>query len=221
MPTLMALISLKIYAAFTQKYMLDWAACLGGGDFGDTVFDIGIEILFNLEMLRQLSDNNTSLFSSLRGAPLSVHPRLFLAFILATKRHRGALFGQSSSQQSLGGLDDIRSAATSYFISTQVLVESKKEASHYWDTQMGLCRVIREQSMFTGQQELEDVLHRIVDYALIALKSYSIAEEQQLNASKAAETLAIITSIEYMLISPALSRIFARLYLVGVSYHVT
>ncbi len=223
---------IKIFTAFTQNYLVDWTLCLQKDVVIAKLYDAGVEILFNLDVLRSLNDNDNSLFDSLQAAPLSVLPNLFLSFVLATKRLRGALFGQSSSQQSIGGLDDVRAAATRFYVSSQRLVAFKKMGTESWKAQLDLLRVVKDQALFTGQQELRDAFRVIIDYAIKALKHYSIAgmsseslcrpilmiseENQQLEASLAIETMSVIASIEYDVISPFLSRTLFRVLLVGI-----
>ncbi|KAF9036465.1 hypothetical protein BDZ89DRAFT_1157548 [Hymenopellis radicata] len=220
----------KIYTAFTQTYLVEWTLCVQKDLVVDKLYDAGVEILFNLDILRQLNENDTSLFDSFQAAPLFVLSRLFLSFVLATKRLRGALFGQSSSQQSIGGLDDVRAAATRFYVSSQRLVESKNMGTESWRAQLDLLRVVKDQALFTGQQELQDAFRVIIDYAIKALKNYSIAgvvfeppsepilmisqENQQLEASLAAEMMSVIASIEYDAISPLLSRTLFRVLLI-------
>lgn len=165
----------QIYATFTQSYLLPWISTIPSESIGDTLYDAGIEILFNLDMLRQINEKENTLFDSLQDVPLFILPRLFSSFILATKRLRGALFGHSSSQHSTGGLENVRAAAIRFFVSAQVVVAAKEHTAGYWNTQRDLLLVVKDQSLFTGQQELEDACRAITDFALVALKNYDIA----------------------------------------------
>ncbi|KAJ6627156.1 hypothetical protein B0H10DRAFT_422773 [Mycena sp. CBHHK59/15] len=68
------------------------------------MFDVGIETLFNVDTLRHAHDDDHPLFAALRNIPDDlVHPvlpRIFLSFVQCIRKHRSALFSQSSTQTS-------------------------------------------------------------------------------------------------------------------------
>lgn len=166
-----------MFTTFTQKYLASWSACISRQSFrvGDIVYETGVEILLNLDLIRQWDDNEKVLFEALRNAQSSTLPLLFTSYIAAIKRFRGALFGQTSSQQTFGDVDNIRQAASRFFLSCQGVLETMQKTDRYWSTQTGLVQVLAQGAYYAGQQELEEALHKLVDFAATSLKSYSIA----------------------------------------------
>lgn len=218
--------------------MISWTACLADIEEKPLpalakAYEAGVDILFNLDILRQLNEDDKIFFDALRGAPPNILPRLFSSYITAVKHFRGALFGQGSGHHAFGGIEDIRTSALRFFLSTQSLLSDKQQENQYWNTQSALCIVIKDHALYNGQQEFQESFSIMIDNIIKTLKNHDEAgtksasirlnplliplkESSQKAAARATETLTAIVGVEYTLLGPALPRILFHILAVRV-----
>lgn len=104
-------------------------------------------------------------------------PRLFLSYVQAVKRHRGAVFSQSSNVGSTAALNDEVNAASMRFLANCETVVSGgddaaiKEAV-VWNARLRLLEVVLDEKLFNIQQEdAVVVLNRIIGDAIELLSN--------------------------------------------------
>ncbi|KAK0465330.1 Urb2/Npa2 family-domain-containing protein [Desarmillaria tabescens] len=206
----------KLYSTFTQMYLGDWMTYIStdvaASILGENIYTAGVEILFSLDILRQSVDGDLTLFEVLEGVNMSSLlvnlPRLFRSFVTSVKRFRGALFGQGSSRQSIGGIEEVRSAGMHFFISSQPLLNASGLEVEAWTAQVELLKVINEEALFTGsQRDLEGIFTKVIENAISVLSTASVTEEQKIVTSLVAGALTMIARIEYSILEAALPKI--------------
>ncbi|KAK0198611.1 Urb2/Npa2 family-domain-containing protein [Armillaria mellea] len=205
----------KLYSTFTQMYLRDWMAytttVTPTSVLGENIYAAGVEILFCLDILRQSVDGEITFFEALEGVDmpslLDNLPRLFRSFVTSVKRFRGALFGQGSSRQSTGGVEDARAAGMRFFISSQPLLNVSGLEVRAWTAQVELLKVINDEVLFSSsQRDPEEVFTKIIENAISVLSTVTSAERQAI-LFLVADALTIIARIEYSIIETALPRI--------------
>ncbi|KAK0233389.1 Urb2/Npa2 family-domain-containing protein [Armillaria fumosa] len=205
----------KLYSTFTQMYLRDWmtytTSITATSVLGENIYAAGVEILFCLDILRQSVDSEITFFEALEGVNmpslLGNLPRLFRSFVISVKRFRGALFGQGSSRQSTGGVEEARAAGMRFFISSQRLLNASGLEVTAWTAQVELLKVINDEALFSSsQRDLEGVFTKIIGNAISVLSIPSSAERQAI-LFLVANALTIIARIEYSIIETALPRV--------------
>ncbi|KAK0245997.1 Urb2/Npa2 family-domain-containing protein [Armillaria nabsnona] len=205
----------KLYSTFTQMYLRDWmtytTTITATSVLGENIYAAGVEILFCLDILRQSVDGEFAFFEALEGVDmpslLGNLPRLFRSFVNSVKRFRGALFGQGSSRQSTGGVEEARAAGMRFFISSQPLLNVSGLEVRAWTAQVELLKVINEEALFSSsQRDLEEVFTEVIENAISVLSTTSSAEQQAI-IYLVADALTMIARIEYSVLEAALPRI--------------
>ncbi|KAK0505923.1 Urb2/Npa2 family-domain-containing protein, partial [Armillaria luteobubalina] len=205
----------KLYSTFTQMYLRDWmsytTSITATSVLGENIYAAGVEILFCLDILRQSVDSEITFFEALEGVDmpslLGNLPRLFRSFVTSVKRFRGALFGQGSSRQSTGGVEEARTVGMRFFISSQPLLNVSGLEVGAWTAQVELLKVINDEALFSNsQRDFEGVFTKIIEDAISVLSTASSAERQAI-LFLVADALTIIARIEYSIIETALPRI--------------
>lgn len=138
------------------------------------MYVVGIEILFNVDTLRQVHDEEHPLFIALRNIPDDlVHPtfpRIFSSFVHCTRKHRSALFGQSSGHSPAAVTEQVRSASFSFFDSCQTLLNVVNPTILTWEARVGLLAVVGDENLFSSSQlEGQMSLQNTVPLVLSAL----------------------------------------------------
>ncbi|SJL05929.1 uncharacterized protein ARMOST_09265 [Armillaria ostoyae] len=206
----------KLYSTFTQMYLRDWMSYTttktATSVLRENIYAAGVEILFCLDILRQSVDGEITFFEALEGVDipslLGNLPRLFRSFVTSVKRFRGALFGQGSSRQSTGGVEEARAAGMRFFISSQPLLNVSGLEVRAWTAQVELLKVISDEALFSSsQRDLEGVFTVVIENAISVLSTAGSAEEQQAIIFLVADVLTMIARIEYSIIETALPRI--------------
>jgi hypothetical protein len=166
----------ELSSLFTQNHLRSWIYCSSGhapSGFRDSIFAVGVEILFNVDTLRQVYDEDHQLFVTLRNIPDDlVHPilpRIFTSFLHCLRKYRSALFGQGASQNPT---DHVRETGFTFFDSCQVLLNQGSSTVLAWSARLGLLEVVREENMFGGNQlGGHNSLQKIIPLALSVLGS--------------------------------------------------
>lgn len=184
---------------FTQTYLLDWLKCTHTlldtpkslPSLISNIHTAGIEVVFDLEIIRHNLTSSTSLpanLESLCRANESIVvpslPILFKSFIFSVRKNRGALFGQTSGGTtgpgSTGVADEVRRVTTAFFISSMGLIDHTEydfdglAEDTFWQARVKLLEIVDQEAIFSraGAQtdaEAEIVLTRNGENATKAL----------------------------------------------------
>ncbi|KAH7921149.1 hypothetical protein BV22DRAFT_1038989 [Leucogyrophana mollusca] len=219
----------KIHSSFVQAHLKNWIRCvdqlvLGSAEgcfltLMEDVYDAGIDTLFSLDALRQAKDTISEdiLFDSLRknsqSSPdqvLVILPRLFLSFVQCVRKHRGALFSQSSTQQSGRSVEDVKSAGMGFFASCDSLMDLTSNGEQTWRTRTALLAIVDQEKLLGQfQPESQQTLLRSRELAVgVLVAAWKV--EQAAITNLATDVLSALIQIDYDLVQPALSRILPR-----------
>ncbi|KAJ7293352.1 Urb2/Npa2 family-domain-containing protein [Mycena rebaudengoi] len=209
----------KLSSLFTQNHLRSWIYCSSGhapSGFRDSIFAVGVEILFNVDTLRQVYDEDHQLFVTLRNIPDDlVHPilpRIFTSFLHCLRKYRSALFGQGASQNPT---DHVRETGFTFFDSCQVLLNQGSSTVLAWSARLGLLEVVREENMFGGNQLGDhNSLQKIIPLALSVLGSDCNGDNAE-QASLAIGCLSKLMEIDHDLVLPHVLRILPELLRIG------
>lgn len=143
-------------------------------DLYQSIYESGTETLFNLDILRQLSDSRPTdqsslLFSHLHkarslslenGSTLSAVPSLLSSYVQAVKRYRGAVFSQHSNTTNVAALNDELHLASMRFFANCVAVVvgddlngGKTKEVGVWHARQKLLETVLDERLFDAQQE--------------------------------------------------------------------
>ena len=142
------------------------------------VYDAGIETMFGLEIVKQTADNqpdsvlSDALENTLKDTPavaLRSFPRLFASYVQNLKRHKGALFGQASSQTPSHITDQVQARAMAFYATCTALAwTTTNDAS--WQCRVTLLEVVeREDLLNLNDNEARTLLRRDGDLAVEVL----------------------------------------------------
>lgn len=237
----------KFYHLFLQSSLPRWLRVLSTAsspdlssenDEGDTesrfyrtIYGSGIDSLFNLELLRQLSENppttdqSTTLFDHLRKARfspseshavLSILPRIFLSYVQAIKRHRGAVFSQSSKIGGVALNEEVNAAAMRFFSNCEVVVISGGQVGgvkeeEVWEARLRLLEGVFDEKLFSIQQEDASMILGAIVESAIGVLEHSWQDEYKDVISPVVKCLNKIGQIDCDLLLPSLPRIFPSL----------
>jgi hypothetical protein len=142
----------QIYSTFVQAHLENWIECISCSTLSEITFTAGIEIVFNLEILRQNLAPGSSSPSIISYLPpqrsLPVVLRLFNAYIHELKKHRNTLFNQGSN--SIKGVDDFKTAGMAFFSSCLVLFDDSEVS---WEVKGKLLGIVDQENIFSGSDE--------------------------------------------------------------------
>jgi hypothetical protein len=97
-------------------------------------------------------------------------PRLFEAFIQVTKRHRAAIFGQSSHQPPGSSADQARLAALKFLAMCDSLLSSAPTDEIHWQTLVKLLRIANSEGLYGANNDpVTEVLRRCGEDAVTLL----------------------------------------------------
>ncbi|KAJ7169665.1 Urb2/Npa2 family-domain-containing protein [Mycena filopes] len=149
----------KLSTLFIQNHLRAWilsSANRASSDLRQNVYIVGVELLFNADTLRQTHDDDYPLFVALRNLPIElVHPSLpwiFSSFVQCTRKHRSALFGQSSGNIAAAVTDQVHSASFSFFDACLSLLNAVNPTILTWEARVGLLTVVGDENLFSGRQ---------------------------------------------------------------------
>ncbi|KAF9451771.1 hypothetical protein P691DRAFT_698549 [Macrolepiota fuliginosa MF-IS2] len=231
----------KFYQLFLQTFFPAWLRVVSQSDLPHTeilpeysrlrhdIYEAGTDTLFNLDILRQLSDSrptdqSTALFDHLRTARSSpsqapnvliVIPRLFLSYAQMVKRYRSAVFNQSSNAGGAALNDEVNAASMRFFANCEVGVsgvgkDAAKEVG-VWEARLGLLETVLDEKLFNVQQEdAVVVLNKIIEDG-VSISSSSWQDGSKDAISSAIKCLHKIGQIDCDLLLPSLPRIFPSL----------
>ncbi|KAF7322796.1 Urb2 domain-containing protein [Mycena chlorophos] len=207
----------KIAAIFIQTHLNDWLVMISDSKSQEALYAVGIEILFNADTLRQAHDENHPLVVALRSIPQDiVHPtisRLFASLVASTKKHRGALFGQSSNtgHATHSVTDSLRAAVFTFFDSCTSILAASAPTSATWEARNALLAVIRDENIFVtgyldGQLSLQSLLPPIIS---------TFTEVEPQHVTLAVTCLSTLVQIDHDLVLKDIPRILPALLVIS------
>ena len=141
------------------------------------IYAVGVELLFSLDILRQLSDANASasLFSpfksiiiTLPNISLPILPHLLASFAQNVRKHRSAIFGPGDAS-----LLDARTSSVKFFAALEESLRNlggDKQQTVVWKTRGEILTVVEKENLFAvGSEEAEALLKKDIDLAIHAL----------------------------------------------------
>ncbi|KAJ6509305.1 Urb2/Npa2 family-domain-containing protein [Mycena vitilis] len=208
----------KLSSIFIQNHLRAWIASTSNqqpSSLRENVYIVGIDILFNVDTLRQMHDEEHPFFLGLRDVQAElVHPglpRLFASFVQCTRKHRSALFGQISGHNSAAVTEQVRAASFSFFDSCHSLLNVAIPTAATWGARVGLLTVVGAENLFsTGQLDGQMSLQSTVPLVLSVLGS-DLSGYNTETASLATTCLSKLMQIDHDLILKDVPRILPRL----------
>lgn len=233
---------------FIQRHLRKWLECvLSDAESSsvyaallDNIYSTGIDILFNLDILRQAHDpKSDSLFESFRvlttasaGPPvLRGLPRIFTSYVQFVKKYRGTLFGQGSSGTST---EEWRVSSMKFFASCEALLNQSDALDELWSTRVALLALVAQENLYSPAQP--DATHLLKTIGELAISKFSVdscgklllrfylhprylktpcSDGQSHTPKFAIESLSALIQIDYDLVAPALPRILPKLLVVS------
>ncbi|KZT21711.1 hypothetical protein NEOLEDRAFT_1099032 [Neolentinus lepideus HHB14362 ss-1] len=236
----------KLYQIFVQSHLPTWLTCMRNFDPSTTespllssIYSAGVDTLFNLDMLRNLTSltpiSSDSLFSTLltlvKSSPEAVMaglPGLFLSYVHAIKKHRSAVFGSGSSGQENAGLSgQIQTSGMRFFVACDdVLRATQEDSSAVWTARVRLLEVVEKEALFgshvhafafggQGDEEAHLTLKKITTDAIVRLESATAnnqdAKTTLIRTDLAVQCLVALVRVDYDLIFPSTPRLLQAL----------
>ncbi|KAI0374393.1 hypothetical protein BV20DRAFT_977085 [Pilatotrama ljubarskyi] len=217
----------QIYTLFLQKHLESWLQATTRYSEGEAVhsplasdiYDAGIETIFGLDILKPSADQKhesalaDALERTLKVSPeivLRPLPRLFASYVHTLKRHKGALFGQGSSQAPGQTADQLQVAAMAFYAACCALTQAGADDLS-WSCRVALLGVVEREHLVNPKDDNAKArLRRDGDMAVEALTA--AWDEQHLSrTTNAVKVLASLTRIDYDLMSVSSAVVFPRL----------
>ncbi|KAI0067870.1 hypothetical protein BV25DRAFT_1876669 [Artomyces pyxidatus] len=207
----------KLAQSFTQSHLKSWIACYPRANdttareiYLSEVYDVGSDLLFNSDTLKQLSDSTLSSSSNLlvalrnlveSSASSVVHilPALLTSFTQATRKHKTFLFGSGSSSAV-----EACSAGMRFFAACERLLNEagRENQESIWHARLGLLRVVENEGLFrAGQDIATGPLMGLVDLCVNRL---------DVSPQAATECLCVLSRIDHDLVDPFVEAIILK-----------
>lgn len=205
------------------------------------IYDAGIETMFGLDIIKQAVDlkQDTILSEALEVASaessevlLRCLPRLFESYVQSVKRYKGSLFSQGSNQAPGQFTEQVQRTAMVFYASCNALARIEGDTSS-WTCRVALLDVVEKENLLNGNDEgAKALLREDRNLALEGLASTwdgsylqlpvlaqphsnpSTLEEAATRTESAVRILAILTRIDYDLMSQSFQLVFPRLVVV-------
>ncbi|KAJ7102157.1 Urb2/Npa2 family-domain-containing protein [Mycena belliarum] len=181
----------------------------------ESVYNAGIETMFNVDTLRQVHNEDHPFFLALQSITgelvQPMLPRIFSSFVQNTKKYRNALFAQGSGHTPAAVTKQVHEASFSFFDSCEVLFSAADLTPLMWEARLGLLTVVEEEHLFNSNQlEEQTSLKAAVPLILSVLKSEAAGNCTEQAASSLA-CLSKLMQIDSDLILGDLHRILPNL----------
>ncbi|KAI0670121.1 Urb2/Npa2 family-domain-containing protein [Trametes maxima] len=217
----------QLYTLFLQKHLDVWLRVATRDNertgvqppLTSDVYDAGIDTIFGLDILRPSIDqkHDTALAGALERilgtesrTVLRPLPRLFASYVQTVKRHKGALFGQGSSQSSGQVADQVQVASMAFHAVCDALARSGDD-QEYWRCRVALLEVVeRENLLSLKDEDAKTLLRQDGDIAVQALNTAWDDVRHSITDS-AVKVLAALTHIDYDLMASSAAVIVPRL----------
>lgn len=124
--------------------------------------------MFGLEILKQTADNkqgwvlSDALEDTLKESPAVLFrslPRLFAAYVQNVKLHKGALFGQGSSQTPDHITDQVQAAAIAFYATCDALARTTTDDAS-WQCRVSLLEVVEREGLLNSKDSKAKMLLR-------------------------------------------------------------
>ncbi|THH21561.1 hypothetical protein EW146_g35 [Bondarzewia mesenterica] len=234
----------KLHQTFVQHHLETWLRTISAmhlvtnttpqSSLLPEIYMAGVDLIFNLDALRQLSDPNTSslLFIPLQSfaltSPTSVLPslpRLLVSFTQAVRRHRSALFGPGDASAV-----DARASSVKCFAAFEQALRNIQDGEEalVWKTRLNVLEVVEGEKLFdTGSGDIGALLQEDIELAITALdraregkapffinkrkaSHHDIQDSRNTQTDLAIGVLSIITRMDHDMIDPSISRILPK-----------
>ncbi|KAI0359178.1 hypothetical protein OH77DRAFT_1473878 [Trametes cingulata] len=217
----------QLYALFLQKHLEAWLQATTRYSEGERVqsplasdiYHAGIETIFGLDILKPSADQKhesalaDALERTLTASPeivLRPLPRLFASYVQTLKRHKGALFGQGSSQAPGQTADQLQAAAMAFYAACCTLTQSGEDDLS-WPCRVALLAVVERENLLSLKDDAAKArLRRDGDMAVEALAA-AWDERHSSRTTNAVKVLASLTRIDYDLMAVSSAVVFPRL----------
>lgn len=206
------------------------------------IYDAGIETMFGLDSIKQAADHkhDTALSEALEAAmkedsesALRCLPRLFASYVQSVKRHKGALFSQGSNQAA-GHITEQVQRAT--MVSCEAFVSLARMSTDIlgWQCRVSLLETVETEILLSPKdEEAKALLRREGDMAMDAVADawdglylqllvmtyfhsmQSVIESRVPLVDCAVKVLAILTRIDYDLMTPSLALVYPKMMAVS------
>ena len=176
---------LQLFSVFTQQHLQSWILCVNSGDSSsalapEDVYEAGVETIFNVDILRQTQDRDDTVLSE----PLSkavasdyvplcqILPRLLGTYIQVVRKHRAALFGQSSHQATGSSADQARIASLRFMATCDSISGKTSDVNVRWQTRVRLLQIVDAEGLYGAtndpvmeilRQSNEDAIHLLAE----------------------------------------------------------
>lgn len=134
--------------------------------------------MFNVDALRQTQDRDDSPYleplsrvvaSSVVAACHSL-PRVFEAFMQVSRKHRAAIFGQSSHHAPGSSADQARLASLKFFTMCESLLRLVGDDELRWETRVKMLRIMDSEGLYgANNSSVDEVLRRVAEEAISVL----------------------------------------------------
>ncbi|KAL4243177.1 hypothetical protein ABKN59_000993 [Abortiporus biennis] len=222
----------KLSSSFVDVNFSLWLDCMGihvahenpEHTLVKEIYDTGIEVLFNVETMRLINEpNNTWLRDALarqcsesrrKDLVTACLPLLFTSFIHATRKYRGALFGQGSSQSAGSNAAQSRAALMNFFSICDSLLGDGMGDISTWHTRATLLDIVNTENLFDIRDDIyTPILRQNGVIAVNALTSHRQFPPEVVNFIFT--ILTTLTRIDYDLVSSPLTRVLPILATIG------
>ena len=174
----------QLLQTFLQSHLYNWLHAVAR-DFGiheslkSGIIEGGIDMIFNLDVLRQSQDGNTesTLLQNLQilnkshgKLVVETLPQIYLHYIHSLKKYRGTLFGQGSQHSGGTALDELHGAGVRFFVSCEGLLRDHDQTSRVWSTRISLLQIVNKENLFHRKESsTQVVLNQLLEISLTAL----------------------------------------------------
>lgn len=203
-----------MFTSFLQLHLSSWLQCqhedAGGSSNLSQIYSTGIELIFNVDILR-LSLPPPNLLASLsqHASAIPVLPRILESYTHALKKFKGTLFSKTAVTR-----DAINDAAMGFFSVCEDLLNGGLDGPPLstWESRKALVDVIEKQDVGSAK---DDTLKNISQKAIHVLE----LEECDIGVKfLAVEVFTSLLRVDYELVRPVVSRILRSFLFVGFPF---
>ncbi|KAJ6604425.1 Urb2/Npa2 family-domain-containing protein [Mycena vulgaris] len=213
----------KLSSLLIQNHLRKWIVLSSGhasAALQESVYNVGIETLFNADTLRQVHNEDHPIFLALANIPdelvRPMLPRLFASFVHCTRKYRSALFGQSSGHTPAVVAGQVHATSFSFFDSCQSLLSGENANVPTWGARLRLLSVVDEENLFSSSRSSDQTsLQAIVPLVLSVLGSDSNGDNTE-QASLSIACLSKLMQIDHDLVLEDVPRILPALLRISV-----
>ncbi|KAH9890919.1 Urb2/Npa2 family-domain-containing protein [Cubamyces lactineus] len=217
----------QLYTLFLQKHLKSWLEVAtrswGGQNVRSSLeadmYDAGIETVFVLEVLKPAADqkHDSALVEALERTMQASYeivlrplPRLFASYVQTVKRHKSALFGQGSSQVPGQIAYQVQAAAMAFYSNLSTLTRAGGD-DDFWRCRVSLLDVVEKENLFNPKDDEARILLRQDGDIAVETLNNAHDEAHTFRTDSAVQVLALLTRIDYDLMSTSAAVLFPRL----------